>query len=137
MKRVSFGLKVEVEGVTEGKVKISLSQAPDLYIEYPETEIEQIFTFFNPHSYDWTNDNYSEMVTLSVNWIKTDGAEVPIATQDIEFKRNMLTTIQVKVNDALMDNSLTLTTEDAEMGDGGTINLEGDGGTETPVDPNP
>jgi hypothetical protein len=49
----------------------------------------------------------------------------------------MLTTIRVKVNDALVDNNLTITTESTEMGDGGTIDLEGDGGTETPVDPNP
>lgn len=138
MKRVVFGVKVEVEGVTDGQVKISISEAPDLYIEYPATEIQQIFTFQNTYPYaSWTNDNYSETITLSVNWLKADGAEVPIATQDVVFKRNMLTTIRVKVNDALVDNNLTITTESTEMGDGGTIDLEGDGGTETPVDPNP
>jgi hypothetical protein len=138
MKRIVFGVKVEVEGVTDGKVKISLSEAPDFYIEHPATEIQQIFTFQNTYPYlNWTNDNYSETITLSVNWLKADGAEVPIATQDIAFKRNMLTTVRVKVNDALVDNNLTVTTENTEMGDGGTINLEGDGGTETPVNPNP
>lgn len=139
MKRVVFGVKVEVEGITDGQVKISLSEAPDLYIDYPATEIQEVFTFrnLNTNPTNWTNDNYSETITLSVNWLKADGAEVPIATQDVVFKRNMLTTIRVKVNDALVDNNLTITTESIEMGDGGTIDLEGDGGTETPVVPNP
>lgn len=139
MKRVVFGVKVEVEGITDGQVKISLSEAPDLYIDYPATEIQEVFTFrnLNTNPTNWTNDNYSETITLSVNWLKADGAEVPIATQDVVFKRNMLTTIRVKVNDALVDNNLTITTESTEMGDGGTIDLEGDGGTETPVVPNP
>lgn len=139
MKRVVFGVKVEVEGITDGQVKISLSEAPDLYIDYPATEIQEVFTFrnLNTNPTNWTNDNYSETITLSVNWLKADGAEVPIATQDVVFKRNMLTTIRVKVNDALVDNNLTITTESTEMGDGGTIDLEGDGGTKTPVDPNP
>jgi hypothetical protein len=45
MKRVVFGVKVEVEGVTDGQVKISISEAPDLYIEYPATEIQHDFHF--------------------------------------------------------------------------------------------
>jgi|LSQX01.2.fsa_nt_gb hypothetical protein len=139
MKRVVFGVKVEVEGVSEGQVKISLSEAPDLHIEYPETEIQDIFTFQNNYSYplSWTKDDYSETITLSFTWLKVDGAEVPVATQDVVFKRNMLTTIRVKVNDALVDKSLTITTESTEMGDGGTFDVEGDGGTDTPIDPNP
>lgn len=140
MKRVVFGIKVVIEGMTDGQVKVSLSEAPDLYIDYPTTEIQDLFTFFNTYPYQnslWTNDDYSETITLSVNWLKEDGAEVPIVTQDVLFKRNMLTTIRVKISDAQLDNSLTLTTESTEMGDGGTIELEGDGGIDTPVDPNP
>lgn len=136
MKRVAFGVKVVVEGLTEGKIIIKLSEAPEMYIDFPGTEIQQIFTF-SDISFCWVNDDYSETVTFSSNWSKANGETVPIASRDITFKRNKLTTIQIKISETTRDTGLNITTESAELGDGGIVNIDAGTNTTTPIDPNP
>lgn len=136
MKRAVFGVKVVVEGLTEGKITIELSSAPEMHIDFPETEAQQIFTFSGV-SGCWANDDYSETVTFSAGWSKANGETVPIDSRDIPFKRNKLTTIQIKINENTKDTGLDITTESAELGDGGTVNIDAGSSTTTPIDPNP
>jgi len=139
MKRVAFGAKFIAEGLTEGKLKISMADAPDMYVSYPDTIVQDIFAFKNSNYYSnsmaWTQDNYSESVSTSITWIKADGATVPLATQDITFKRNMLTTITVKVNDTSTKSGITLSTESTGMGDGGSVTINGSSSGSTTVNP--
>ncbi|MCI1686282.1 MAG: hypothetical protein LKI65_01770 [Prevotella sp.] len=134
MKRAVFGAKFIAEGLTGGKLKISMSEAPDIYIAYPDTTVQNIFTFDNIYG-AWAQDNYSETITVSISWTKADGAVVPLATQDVTFKRNMLTTITVKVNDATIKNGISINTESTSMGDGGSVTINGGSSDSTKVNP--
>ena len=136
MKRAAFGVKVVVEGLTEGKITIGLSEAPEMYIDFPGTEFQQIFTFSSVRGC-WANDDYSEIIALSASWSKANGETVPIDSRDITFKRNKLTTIQIKISETTRDTGLNITTESAELGDGGIVNIDAGTNTTTPIDPNP
>jgi len=140
MKRVTFGAKFIAEGLTDGKLKISMKEAPDIYITYPNTTVQDIFTFDNENNYysnpmAWTQDDYSETVSTSITWIKADGAAIPLATQDITFKRNMLTTITVKVNDTSSKDGIDINKETTSMGDGGSVTITGSSSGSTTVNP--
>jgi len=137
MKRVSFGAKIIAEGLTEGKLNITLDKAPSMIIPYPSTEVQGIFTFENsyPSGMTWTQDTYTETIPISISWTKADGAVVPLVTQDITFTRNMLTTITVKVKDSSLSNGLSVSQESAEMGNGGSVVIDTSNSTDTPVNP--
>lgn len=138
MKRVAFGAKFIADGLTDGKLKISMKEAPDIYITYPDTTVQDIFTFDNNYGFNpmaWTQDDYSEAVSTSITWIKADGATIPLATQDITFKRNMLTTITVKVNDNSSKNGIDINKETTSMGDGGSVTITGSSSDSTTVNP--
>ncbi len=137
MKRVSFGAKIIAEGLTEGKLNITLNKAPSMVIPYPSTEVQDIFTFENPYPYGntWTQDTYTETIPVSISWTKADGAVVPLVTQDITFTRNKLTTITVKVKDSSLSNGLSVSQESAEMGNGGSVVIDTSNSTDTPVNP--
>ncbi len=138
MKRVAFGAKFIADGLTDGKLKISMQEAPDIYITYPDTTVQDIFTFYNNYysnPMSWTQDGYSETVSTSITWIKADGATIPLATQDITFKRNMLTTITVKVNDTSSKNGIDINQETTSMGDGGSVTINSSSSGSTTVNP--
>lgn len=138
MKRVAFGVKIISEGLTEGSLKITLEDAPDMFIIYPTTDSQDIFTFKNvyPKGNTWTADDYSETIPVSVSWEKADGALVPLVTQDITFKRNKLTTITVKVKDNSVNNGVDITEDKAEMEQGDNIMIDTASSDNTEVNPN-
>lgn len=145
MKRVVFGVRFIADGLTEGKLKISIQQAPELIISYGGIlEISEIFTFphritfggevFNSNS--WTKDDYTETIPVSVSWEKADGAIVPLINQDITFKRKTLSTITIKVKDSSVNNGVEINQESGDLIAGDNITIESGTGTDTPVDPN-
>ena len=138
MKRVAFGAKFVADGLTDGKLKISMKEAPDMYITYPNTTVQDIFTFDNnwcSNPMAWTQDDHSEAVSTAITWTKADGATIPLATQDITFKRNMLTTITVKVNDTSSKDGIDINKETTSMGDGGSVTITGSSSGSTTVNP--
>lgn len=138
MKRVSFGAKFVAQGLSEGKLIIQMNESPDMEIVYPETEVQDIFTLSNL-SYDgttWTDDDYSEEVPVIITWQKNDGASVPVASRNITFKRNKLTTVNVKVTNSSVDNGIDITTDNEEMQAGDTIVIGASGSEDTGVDVN-
>nr|DAI40293.1 MAG TPA: hypothetical protein [Caudoviricetes sp.] len=137
MKRVSFGIKFIAEGLTEGKLKINIKEAPELNIPYGQTEIQDIFTFKNtyPNGLTWTKDDYSETIPVSISWEKVDGAVVPLINKDITFKRNVLTTITIKVKDTSMNNNIDISQESGEMTQGENITIESGSGLDGNVKP--
>lgn len=141
MKRVSFGVKVITEGFTEGKITISLKKGASIYIVHPDTEVTDMFTFQNANLYldpiSWTKDDYTETISVSMTWEKTDGAVTPLINQDITFKRNKLTTVTIKVKDSSINNGVDISNEDTPMGDGGNITIDAGNGTDTGVTPTP
>lgn len=134
MKRVSFGVKVVTDGLTEGKLKISLENSPIVDILSPESEIQEIFSFYGPYPYkNWIDDNYTETINFSTTWEKEDGANIPLSSQNITFKRNMLTTITLKIKDNSINSNVNIANESKPMGDNGNIIIESDGSSDTDV----
>lgn len=137
MKKVVFGAKFITEGFTEGTLYIKLKDAPTLQLVFPQTEVEDIFTFENeyPSGNRWTADTYTETILVSISWQKNDGAIVPLINQEVTFKRNVKTTITVKVNDSSVNQGLNITEEKNELQPGENIVLESSGAGNTPVNP--
>lgn len=126
MKRVSFGVTFKSEGLTEGKLEISLKGAPELYIIYGEsTEVSDIFTFVNlGNGTTWISDDYAETVPVLITWEKADKAIIPIVRQDITFKRNQLTTVTILVSSNTNNNStINISKEDTPLIDGDKITV--------------
>lgn len=140
MKRISFGAKFIAEGLTEGRLKINIQDAPELNINYGQKEVQDIFTFkshiTNDYKIIWTEDNFYEDVNLSVLWEKNDGAIIPLINQDIKFKRNILSTITIKVKDSSVNNGVEINQEGGDLIAGDNITLESETGVENPVEPN-
>ena len=141
MKRVCFGAKFIADGLTEGNLKINIKEAPELNIKYGQTEAQDIFTFAhkrfssNWSSNSWTKDDYSETIPVSISWEKADGAVVPLINKDITFKRNVLTTITIKVKDTSINNNIDITQESGEMAKGENITIESGTGLDGNIDP--
>lgn len=136
MKKVVFGAQFITEGFTEGTLYIKLEGAHTLQLVFPQTEIEDIFTFENESNDDrWTADAYTETILVSISWQKNDGAIVPLINQEVTFKRNIKTTITVKVNDSSVNQGLNITEEKNELQPGENIVLESSGAGNTSVNP--
>lgn len=125
--RVCFGVKYEVEGLTEGYLQINMEKAPIQNIEYPETKLSDIFSIINFHIEDrWKNDNYSEEINIKIHWIKKDGSSIPIADQNFTFVRNRRTIIKIKINQETPSEqnvNLSIDKEEKEITDGNEYNI--------------
>lgn len=143
MNRMVFGAKFVAEGLESGKLYIEIQDAPLLTLEAPNTEVQDIFTFSSVSYPGWDDPmtgkyvDYYEDISVSINWLNADSVKVPIATQNIRFTRNKLTTIKVKVQDSTMANSIGIITEDKPMVVGDTISIGGGSSTDTPINPVP
>ena len=125
MKKVCFGAKFVMEGLTEGKVVIDIEDAPQMEIVHPAVSIQDTFTFEGGSSDGrWINDDYSESVPVSISWHKSDGSVKPVSSGNINFKRNKLTTITVKLsgdNPESASGKVNISLEDKEMQPGDNI----------------
>lgn len=123
-KRVSYGVKYIVEGMTEGylEVKVGDMYTVNIYAENPENE--DIYTFNNIYA-AWKGnyvstgtgegyylDSYKERHNLKLTWIK-DSGNTPLGTYYVDFKRNVKTTIRIKVEDNSTPNGIVLTRQEA------------------------
>lgn len=112
MKKAVFGAKFIAEGLTEGVLTVKMYRTRDILITHPEASYENIFTFDKLSS----TDNYSEKINTVISWTKTDGVVVPLGTHYITFKRNVLTTVTIKVADITTENGIGFELETTEMG---------------------
>lgn len=126
MKRVCFGAKFTVKDFTDGKITITIPEAPIMTIAYPNTEVEDIFTFRGNYSRDWTNDGYQENLEVNITWTKANGQVVPISNQIIEFTRNELTTVTINLKEDSTNTDIEMELEDGDIqpGENVTINRE-------------
>jgi hypothetical protein len=135
MKRTVFGVKIVAQDFSEGKLAIQLTDCPLITLTYPTTEIQEIYAFSNVVYAYIDSDYYTENVNLQINWIKNDGATVPIANQTLTFTRNKLTTINVKVDDLAVNNGIGIDLDNTPINEGDTINVGVNNSIDTPVNP--
>lgn len=122
MKRAIFGVRFIAEGLTSGKLKIEMEQAPGMELTPENLQKEDIYTF----SYLWSiynDDAYYEDVQVAINWQQNDSTTVPLASQFIRFKRNTRTTIKVKVADLANQKGISLNIENTPIAEGDSINF--------------
>lgn len=135
MKIAYFGIKFIAEDLSEGHLSINMKDLSTLRLDANsgDTTTQNIFNFKSFAGA--VNDHYSEDIYTIVTWIKKDGASVPLVKKDITFKRNVLTTITIKVKDTSINNGIDISQETGEMIKGDDITLESGTGLDNNVDP--
>ena len=129
MKRTSFGAKFIAGGklAVDGKLEIQIEGAPKMKLALTDgaDEISDIFTFYNVAA-AWANNNYTEDIDVSLNWIRPDGTTQPLGTHKITYKRNTTTVVEVNIDKDGNDEGVDLEIPDSETGslaDGNTVTI--------------
>lgn len=119
MKRTSFGAKFVVGGklAVDGKLEIQLEDAPkmELALTAGADEISDIFTFKYVDE-AWAKNDYTEDVNVAFKWIRADGAESPMGTHKITFKRNTTTVVEFNIDKDGNDEGVDLDIPNSETG---------------------
>lgn len=118
MIRTAFGLKVIVENLTEGYLRINMEGAPPMKITYPDTEASGIFSFSTiDEIFDidagFTNQYYNH-ITVRITQVTSEGLETLVSNVAYDFYRNRMTTLKVIAGQA-QSSGVIVTTEDTEM----------------------
>lgn len=110
LKRVTFGVRIEVEGLKEGKLKVSFGDfLKSVECASDGVLVNQIYTFENPYEcWNWTNTHseeepYSFAPQLIFSYINNGerseymGIWDKTKTTIVSLKRNIMTTIKITV----------------------------------------
>ena len=148
MKRASFGASFVVINslFKDGVLEIKMANAPIMEINFSVGELDEfwtkdIFTFSDVAAV-YKNDNHTETISVTINWLRSDGAKIPLGTHDITYKRNRNTIVTVLIKNAGMDNALGFSIEATEqvgiddMAEDGNTTIEDGEIVNTPVNPN-
>lgn len=132
MIRTVFGLKVEAGNLTEGQLLVKMNDSPTMTITYPETETSGIFSF-GPLAEVYRVDagytsQYSELITVSMVEVTSEGLEISVGGGNYQFYRNMITTLKVTITGESEKCGITVTVENAEMQPDGQEDIEFVGG---------
>lgn len=111
MKRKSFGIKVIAENITDGKLVISMPGSPKMIIEYPNTIVEEIFSFS-----DLTRTFYdSEESNIHIEWIDSKGLTNILANRPLVINRNKKITIHLNIGDGTTNSGVIINKESGEF----------------------
>lgn len=148
LKRCVFGAKFVVTGVSDGTFRFSVKDkqsksSESLFyqsgIKADTTYKENIYTYRNVYEC-WQNsiveNDYSQDFTLEMTWERGNGVTQELDPQTITFKRNVLTTVNIRLNGGDTNNSLNMDIEDTEMKEENTdLDIDAGDMTDTPIDP--
>ena len=144
MKRCVFGVKFVVTGITDGVLGFSMSDethGPTLFfrdnIKVDTIFDKAIYTYRNIYecwSKSLTTDDYSQDFFLLINWQRDNGVTQSFR-KTITFKRNVLTTVNIRMNGGNADNNLNLNIEDSEMEENTNLDINVGDTIDTPVNP--
>ena len=121
LKRAVFGARFVVSGVQEGNLRLQCGAFFDRTISASGNgTYESVYTFTNPATVALYDTPL--VATLSANFTSSRGNLWNLTqTQDIQFKRNIMTTVYVQLNPDL--SAATITTTEEEMDDDNIINM--------------
>ena len=134
-KRTVYGVHYIAEDLAEGKLTIKAEPLLyDINLTSDIPEHEGIYTFsdiknaweglqeqigvdsYGGPIYKWVD--YYTTKRLIISWTKDDGLVLPLGEYDVTFKRNVKTTIRIKVKDQSdIINGIIITREEAAMTD--------------------
>lgn len=148
MKRCVFGMKLNVTGVTDGALTIYFDSS-NSYYTIPYILIDGITSDYSSEEFIYTfediyqcwsdamlGNTYCKDMYMNVTWNRGNNVTQTLETQQMSFKRNVLTTININLNGASNENGFNLDIESGEMTDE-NADFEYDAGDmeDTPVEP--
>lgn len=151
MKRCVFGMKLNVTGVTDGSLRIFFDDNSGSTTNYFSAYIvidnitsdyaaeEYIYTFEDVYQC-WSDamlsNTYYKNMYMHVIWERGNSVTQTLETQQVSFKRNVLTTVNINLNGASDENGFNLDIESGEMTEE-NADFEYDAGDmdDTPVEP--
>lgn len=117
LKRVSFGLKFMISGITDGSVYYSckntnnqiLLENNNITSNYESSVL--IRSFKNIHNC-WLNfENYTENITVNVKWTRINGVVQDLGSKILPVKRNSINIIRLKLGANDMNSTLGISTD--------------------------
>jgi hypothetical protein len=137
MKRCVFGLKINVSGLTDGKLQLGSCFGSDAITVYSDGIVRNdIRAFANVYDCWKAPQVYDQKGTMSINWVRGNGVNQSLESQEITVKRNVLTTVNINLVGSSSDNAIGLNIGSTEMGNSTiNININADGTVDTNVDP--
>lgn len=122
LKRVSFGLKVKVSGITDGSVSVTCKNNYNTFYSNSNitSNIEsegQLFSMYNIYdAWQYADADYQEAVSLSVVWTRGNGIVQNLGTKTAYVKRNVMNIIKVKLSKNDTDVDVDVDPEKGDMG---------------------
>ncbi len=118
MGRTSYGVKFVAQGQSAnvGTLEIQVSESPLVTLNLAESnEYFDIYTFDGVRS-AWLKSDYSEEVSVNINYIREDDTVVPLGSHKVTFVRNTTTVVTVNIGYGGAENGLGFNiTEGGEM----------------------
>ena len=118
MGRTSYGVKVVAQGQSAnvGSLEIQMSDSPLVTFNLAEgNEYFDIYTFDGVRN-AWLKSDYSEEVSVNINYIREDNTVVPLGSHKVTFVRNTTTVVTVNIGYGGAENGLGFNiTEGGEM----------------------
>ena len=120
LKRVVFGAKFVISGVKEGSLRVTCGDFFNKTFSKDDAGTEKIYSFTDIYTC-WQKET-PMVVKISFTYTSARGTLWDISqSQDIQFKRNMMTTVNVALKPDLSGGLFDLTEE--PMGDDNDINM--------------
>lgn len=121
LKRVSFGIKVNVSNITDGNVAVKCYNSFNTFVDVSgltanyesEGKLFSMYDIYNAWQYA---DSYTENITLDVTWNRGVGVTQKWS-KTIQVKRNAMNTVRIKLSADDSDVGVGVTPEGGEMGD--------------------
>ena len=106
MKHLVYGLQCNVTGVTDGTASITIKNGDNVLLEKTDISGEyhsDNLLFSCSSLYDaWQYaDNYTENVTVSMNWLRGVGVSQDLGSQVVQVKRNCKNVINISLSTSL------------------------------------
>ena len=118
MGRTSYGVKVVAQGQSAnvGTLEIQMTESPLVTFNLAESnEYFDIYTFYYVRN-AWLKSDYSEEVSVNINYIREDNTVVPLGSHKVTFVRNTTTVVTVNIGYGGAENGLGFNiTEGGEM----------------------
>lgn len=142
MKKCVFGIQINVNGLTDGKLSVRLTDemnhniATFSNLDSDGTVVHEAILTFKDVYDCWLKDTYSLKSVLNITWARGNNITQTLENKIVTLKRNVLTTININLVGSSSDNGFSLDLEDDEMTNENT-DLDFNAGdiTETPVEP--
>lgn len=120
LKRLSFGVKYSVAGITDGNVSITIKNAEQTFfsdssISSDKTSESKVFAFYDGDSAYTYADNYAENFIVGVVWNRGVGVTQDLGTKTVQFKRNAVNHVKINLSTSTKSAGIAVSLEEPEI----------------------